>query len=104
MMVDDTKPVVSDVTISDAEEYFNDLGLEYNIDYKDGKYENAVGRRTSIHEDEENGIDEVIINNNNLKNESKVTTDNIKEEDDDLPLEDNLFDLVDSMYDESGDE
>ena len=31
------------------------------------------------------------------------TRDNIKE-DDDTPLEDNLFDLVDSMYDESGDE
>ena len=28
---DDEKPTVSEVTVGDAEEYFNDLGLEYNI-------------------------------------------------------------------------
>jgi hypothetical protein len=29
------KPGIDKVTIGDAEEYFEDLGLEYNIDYKD---------------------------------------------------------------------
>ncbi len=39
-----TTPVVNKVTVADAEEYFDDLGLEYNIDYKDSKYEHAAGR------------------------------------------------------------
>ena len=38
MMVDDNKPVVDQVTMADAEEYFNDLGLEYNVYYKDANY------------------------------------------------------------------
>ena len=28
-------PAVEKVTVGDAEEYFNDLGLEYNVDYVD---------------------------------------------------------------------
>lgn len=28
------EPSVKEVTVGDAEEYFNDLGLEYNVDYK----------------------------------------------------------------------
>ena len=80
MMVDDTKPVVDQVTIADAEEYFQDLGLEYNVDYKDGKYEQATGRKVSF--------------NAPIKEEEK------NKENDDANLEDNLFDLVDSMYGE----
>ena len=36
-MKKDDKPEVSKVTIGDAEEYFDDLGLEYNVDYTDKK-------------------------------------------------------------------
>lgn len=79
-MTSDTKPVVDQVTIADAEEYFEDLGLEYNIDYKDNRYEKATGRRTSS-------------NHNEIKKE--VIT-----EDEDTNLEDNLFDIIDSMYEE----
>lgn len=80
MTQDRSMPVVDQVTIADAEEYFEDLGLEYNIDYKDNRYEKATGRRTSI-----NTVD--------VKKES-----NVPEED--ANLEDNLFDLIDSMYEE----
>lgn len=83
MTADNSKPTVDQVTIADAEEYFEDLGLEYNIDYKDSRYEKATGRRAS----------------------SNYTNNDIKQEDseEDANLEDNLFDLIDSMY-EDGEE
>ena len=80
MMVDDTKPVVDQVTMADAEEYFTDLGLEYNIDYKDGRYEKATGRRVS--------------------SSNKALEEPIEVGEEDANLNDNLFDLVDSMYEE----
>ena len=96
-MMDDSKPVVGSVTVGDAEEYFNDLGLEYNVDYKDQKYEHATGRRSNIYHD--NGIEEVILNNKFDEDDNTVSDNTSKNIDDDSAnLEDNLFDLVDSMY------
>ena len=80
MTVDNSKPVVDQVTLADAEEYFEDLGLEYNIDYKDNRYERATGRRTSANNQDVSVNDEVV--------------------EEDANLEDNLFDLIDSMYEE----
>ncbi|MDD6879306.1 MAG: hypothetical protein PUD59_03635 [bacterium] len=40
---DTDNPVVSNVTLGDAEEYYKDLGLEYNVDYKENKLEKASG-------------------------------------------------------------
>jgi len=68
-------PAVEKVTVGDAEEYFNDLGLEYNVDYKDNSIERATGRRTS-------------------------KLEKMEQEDDDASLENNLFDLIESMYDD----
>ncbi len=62
------KPTIEKVTLGEADEYFNDLGLAYNTDYKD--------------------ISKEI---NDGKYEEKK-----KKED---KLEDNLFDLIESMYD-----
>lgn len=72
-------PAVEKVTVGDAEEYFNDLGLEYNVDYKDTSIEKATGRRSS-----------------------KVVEEKDKEEitEDDASLENNLFDLIESMYED----
>lgn len=78
MTNDNSKPMVDQVTLADAEEYFEDLGLEYNIDYKDTRYEKATGRRASY-----------------SKEETKVEP--VQEE---ANLEDNLFDLIDTMYKE----
>ena len=83
----DTLPAVDKVTIADAEEYFEDLGLEYNIDYKDSHYEKATGRRTRRRSDKEEKVEE-----QNDTNNEKV--------DDNNDADDNLFDLVDLMYDE----
>ncbi len=76
MTSDHSKPMVDQVTIADAEEYFQDLGLEYNIDYKDARYEKATGRRSNVQQEETKSTD-------------------VSE---DANLEDNLFDLIDSMY------
>ena len=43
---DVSKPAVKEVTMGDALEYFEDLGLEYNVDYKDNSIERATGRST----------------------------------------------------------
>lgn len=87
-----TTPTVDKVTLQDAEEYFQDLGLEYNIDYKDAKLERATGRRVAktpknleIEEDEVQCVEVNPVKNN---------------EDYSLSMEDNLFDLIDSMYEE----
>ena len=80
----DSLPSVNKVTIADAEEYFEDLGLEYNVDYKDSRYEKATGRRSS----------KVV------KEEVKEEIDVADEAEDETDLEDNLFDLIDSMYEE----
>ena len=36
---DSDKPAVKEITVGDAVEYYDDLGLEYNVDYKDASLE-----------------------------------------------------------------
>ena len=89
----DKTPSVDKVTLQDAEEYFEDLGLEYNIDYKDVKLEHATGRRVTRSQpiemiEEEDVIIPDMIDENMVTNDTEVS------------LEDNLFDLIDSMYEE----
>lgn len=71
--ITDNTPAVPKVTVGDAEEYFEDLGLEYNVDYKDISHERKTGRRRDLRH----------------------------KEDTEPELEDNLFDLFDSMYDDT---
>ena len=107
----DGTPSVDKVTLADAEEYFEDLGLEYNIDYTDIRHEKVTGRRSrttreeakdSLPESQESkDKDEVKvninININDGEEEEETYQEPIQEE---TKLEDNLFDLVDSMYEE----
>ena len=86
---DDESPAVKVVTMGDAEEYFNDLGLEYNVDYKVEREkieeeEKPISRRverkrvaTEVDEDRE---------------EEKTSGDSSDDS--------NLFDLIDSMYED----
>lgn len=86
-----TTPTVDKVTLQDAEEYFQDLGLEYNIDYKDAKLERATGRRVSkTPKTPEIEEDEVKIEEKSDENNEEYS----------FSVEDNLFDLIDSMYEE----
>ena len=129
------KPEVKELTMGDALEYFQDLGLEYNVDYVDASKKNSQPRRFNRTEEEKYSkpsIGEVLkrevkpkevaegteqhadedtfkLNTKAMdeENENKKTTPIIKDEsnasskdmqDDD----DNLFDLIDSMYEEKG--
>jgi PREDICTED: similar to futsch CG3064-PB len=85
-------PNVKNVTIEDASEYYNDLGLEYNVNYKD----NRVSTVDEFSEDEEVEI---------KREEAKEKTNKIlKEESDknkknkDSTDEEDLFNLIESMY------
>ena len=93
----DNKPVVDSVTVADAEEYFNDLGLEYNVDYKDAHYENATGRRSDVYKEETEEFEPV-----SEVEEKEETMDDIVNnvDDEEANLGSNLFDLVDSVYED----
>lgn len=91
MTEEDNAPAVNKVTLQDAEEYFDDLGLEYNIDYKDAKLEKATGRRVSK-TPKIDDIEEDLISPTNSRVQNRS--------DENGSLEDNLFDLIDSMYEE----
>lgn len=108
---DNEKPSIEKVTIGDAEEYFNDLGLEYNVDYKDSEKEKKT--RISKNKELTDIVDEEIKEEEKIsaeiKNKSTRKTkiveqpveedDDIKPEVDDDIEEKNLYDLIDMMYD-----
>lgn len=92
LSADDEKPKVHEVTMGDAEEYFQDLGLEYNIDYKDASKDRVTGRRVS-----EDYQEEEIV-----KRETEPVHKPVEKREPsiDIDSDDNLFDLIDSMYED----
>jgi len=68
--VNKTKPDINKITLADADEYYNDLGLAYNVDYNDTSRDTRMSR-TKKHQEEKQE-----------ENEGN----------------DNLFDLIDLMY------
>ena len=125
LTADDDKPSVKEVTMGDALEYFQDLGLEYNVDYVDATKEKATGRRAKeYYEELEEEKEEVKVDNDSIVKEKvkveikkeqeitkvvkedkepevKVEKKEEKTTDVDLDSDDNLFDLIDSMYQEN---
>lgn len=87
---DEVKPTVKDVTVGDAVEYFEDLGLEYNVDYLDAS-KKASGRRVK-----DNYNDDEVSGDHVSHEDVKIA----EEKDDSVDTDDNLFDLIDSMYQE----
>lgn len=118
---DKGKPEVKELTMGDALEYFQDLGLEYNVDYVDASKERTTARRVrdnydEFTEDNEKKIDDTPVStkrvdeekSKEVEKEVKTTSvveikDESKNEDTNVSLDDddNLFDLIDSMYQES---
>ena len=80
--LNDEEPTVKTVTVGDAEEYFNDLGLEYNVDYKVEKEEPKEEK------EEKPKISRVEKNKEDKENEDDK----------------NLFDLIDAMYEDENKE
>lgn len=75
---EDSSPSVKVVTVGDAEEYYSDLGLEYNVDYK-------VEKETKVKDDGRGDTPSRRFSNINNSEQSDTS---------------NLFDLIDSMYEE----
>lgn len=95
---DRSKPEVKELTMGDAEEYFEDLGLEYNVDYVDVSTDRSkIKSEDVIEELEEEPVKLETPVKDDVKNEGiEVISEKETEPDDD-----NLFDLIDSMYEEN---
>lgn len=85
-------PAVESVTVGDAEEYFDELGLEYNVDYKDDSIEKTKVKRRSEKLTE-------------VKEEAEEKEEIIEEVEDVVEEDngDNLFDLIEAMYEDEED-
>ena len=93
---DRSKPEVKELTMGDAEEYFEDLGLEYNVDYVDV----STDRKKTVKEEPK----EEILEEKVLDETPTEVVEDVKIEQppvDEVQDDDNLFDLIDSMYEES---
>jgi len=127
-LTDEKKPEVKELTVGDAMEYYHDLGLEYNVDYVDASNKNPVkpkvdGLEEELQETIDNSPEEVsepIIEKTMeipqevvdspveektteeketpVIEESKETVEEEKKESTLDEDDDNLFDLIDSMY------
>ena len=115
-MKQDETPAISRITLGDAEEYFDDLGLEYNVDYKDTAKGDSVIESKSIKEEPVHGVEEKKLESTleleitkeqmrpktakEIKKVTKITDSNIEEPEEETnePDEKNLYDLIDMMY------
>ena len=85
-------PNVKNVTIEDASEYYNDLGLEYNVNYKD----NRVSSVDEFSEDDEIQTTRKVEKEKTAKMLQEESDKNKKNQD---PTdEEDLFNLIESMY------
>ena len=108
--LNDDKPTVKEVTMGDAVEYFEDLGLEYNVDYVDEAKNNKKQEEVVVEEPKEEVKEEVKEEKHEKKVEPKKEEEKVEdiieevkeevEETEDKKDDDNLFDLIDSMYQE----
>ena len=123
-MKNDDAPAISKITLGDAEEYFDDLGLEYNVDYKDNariKQEGAKkSTRSTKNKELSEKVEEEIKTQKELEStkELEITKEQLKpktakeikkvkkiadsdlgmKKEDEEPEEKNLYDLIDMMY------
>lgn len=88
---EEKSPKIESVTMGDAEEYFKDLGLEYNVDYIDASKEHKSRSEKNKKLQEE------------VKEEAKEEIKEEKHEEEDTD-EKNLYDLIDMMYDSNEEE
>ena len=127
--LNDEKPTVKEVTMGDAVEYFEDLGLEYNVDYvddskkqvvnevveepvieevskKEVKVEKKPEKRVDKEEKKEEEIPKIeepevkVVPDRIEEDEVELVEDKKEKEEETTNDDDNLFDLIDSMYQE----
>lgn len=117
-MKEDDRPAISKVTLGDAEEYFDDLGLEYNVDYTDKKpsgrpsrsvkneeLSNKVNKEIEDEELDVEPLEQLEITKEQIKPRTAEEIKKIKKidnadlDDNEDADEKNLYDLIDMMYD-----
>ncbi len=99
---DAAKPEVKEITVGDAVEYFQDLGLEYNVDYVDASKEKTPKKEVKEEIKEEPVVkEEPEVMEEQPKEEEKKTPEKKKLNKESVEDNDNLFDLIDSMYQEN---
>ena len=106
----DEAPAIAKITLGDAEEYFDDLGLEYNVDYKDeAKEQSMLRNKNNVKEETIDLLEstkELEITKEQMKPKTakeikrvkKITDADLENDVDDEPDEKNLYDLIDMMY------
>ena len=92
---DDT-PQVNEITVGDAVEYFEDLGLEYNEDYIDSSKMTRAQKNASLNEEEKD--EETFGLKEDNKDNADVIVREVSEDNNSDGSNENLFDLIDSMY------
>lgn len=92
----DDKPAIDKISIGDAVEYFEDLGLEYDVDYKDLAKEKMT--RTKKNKELSEEVEEEIKENKKIEDEIKSQEKVVANEEPEVE-EKNLYDLIDLMYD-----
>ncbi len=91
---ENSQPSVKVVTMGDAEEYYEDLGLEYNVDY-------TVDKEKEDQKDEDKElVKENLEKEDVLDSVKKIREEKPEEDEEEEKEEDNLFDLIDSMYED----
>lgn len=100
---DQSKPEVKEITVGDALEYFQDLGLEYNVDYVDASAEKKNPDPVEEKEEEKPVEEEQKEDREEVQTIEKEDPKEVVEESKEETSEedDNLFDLIDSMYQEN---
>jgi len=128
--LNDEKPTVKEVTMGDAVEYFEDLGLEYNVDYVDDSKKQVVSETVEeepviekTEKKEEKKVEKKepkkevkkekettpekeepevkVVPEREEEKEKEVELIDDKNDDENIIKDDeNLFDLIDSMYQE----
>lgn len=92
---DEKAPKVDKVTVGDAEDYWNELGLEYNTDYKDESTSKVIA---------ENATNQVLEDlNKENEEDSEKTSEVVRKEEKKEEVEDNnddLFQLINDIYEE----
>lgn len=89
------KPGIEKLSIGDAVEYFEDLGLEYDVDYKDLAKEKMT--RTKKNKELTEEVDEEIKEDKKI--EKELLRKSVPEVHEEEVEEKNLYDLIDLMYD-----
>jgi len=104
---DRAKPEVKEITMGDAVEYFQDLGLEYNVDYMDVSKEKAAPKKEVVEKKQETKEKEMALTKD-LEDTMELGVPEekpqlIEKKNDHVgdDTNDNLFDLIDSMYQEN---